>query len=418
MGNHWAVKLFAAVLPPSRFGNVSVVHREAVASQLVGAIMVHRTDLGTLIARVRVVYALLDRAWDRDPERIAAVVDATFHRLGELQEREASLERDIHDASKDDLEAKFRSHLGLYEFISEQYYRTLAAPCAAADAISRTGETVGDLIDGDGRANPARMTALEAGRGIRAGAITDGLDRHLRNSAAHHRYSIIDDNRIRLWDVDPKTGQTTWGPVEWTFWELRTNVDRLSNTCSVLLLGIAMFDIAYGPTMRARGWGSRGKRPLPKRRDIAKAELSSMADLHGFTVESVNIAGDGALVIALRVKGETMIAQTTEIIAGVGDAGTERYHQDVHTEWGPVRNQVYGFLQTTYDVHGGYDVVRVTVTAKDGKTSVGQVDASLAERDAMLQGEDVNTIRARLTVDTLADETIPVILKGPIVPVP
>ena len=36
----------------------------------------------------------------------------------------------------------------------------------------------------------------------------------------------------------------------------------------------------------------------------------------------------------------------------------------------------------------------------------------------MLQGEDVNTIRARLTVDTLADETIPVILKGPIVPVP
>src|SRR3989442_12284038 len=99
MGNHWAVKLFAAVLPPSRFGNVSVVHREAVASQLVGAIMVHRTDLGTLIARVRVVYALLDRAWDRDPERIAAVVVATSPPFPERQEREASVERRSHTAS-------------------------------------------------------------------------------------------------------------------------------------------------------------------------------------------------------------------------------------------------------------------------------------------------------------------------------
>src|SRR2546425_8147565 len=97
MGNHWAVKLFAAVLPPSRFGNVSVVHREAVASQLVGAIMVHRTDLGTLIARVRVVYALLDRAWDRDPERIAAVVDATFHPLRAPPERGASPGSDNHE---------------------------------------------------------------------------------------------------------------------------------------------------------------------------------------------------------------------------------------------------------------------------------------------------------------------------------
>jgi hypothetical protein len=418
MGNHWAAKLFAAVLPPSRFGNVHIVHREAVASQLVRAVMSRSADLDALIERVHVAYAILDRAWDRDPERIAAVVDATFHRLGELQEREASLERDIHHASKDDLEARFGSHLVLYEFTSEQYYRTVAAPYVAADAISRTGEAVDDLIDGDGRANPARMKALEAGRGIRAGAVTDGLDRHLRNSAAHHRYSIIDDNHIRLRDVDPKTRETTWGPVEWTFWELRTNVYRLSNTCSVLLLGMAMFDIAYGPTMRARGWGSRGSRPRPKRRDIAKAELSSMADLHGFTVEGANVTGDGALSIALRVKGETRIAQTTAIIAGVGGAASGRYHQDVRTAWGTLRNQVYGFLQTTYDVHGGYEVVRVTVTAKDGKASLGQVDAPVAERDAMLHAEDIDTIRARLAVDTLADEKIPVIVKGPIVPVP
>ena len=86
------------------------------------------------------------------------------------------------------------------------------------------------------------------------------------------------------------------------------------------------------------------------------------------------------------------------------------------TEWGPLRGQVYGFLQMTLDAHGGYDVVRVSVVAKDGETSLGGIKAPLSERHAMWRGEDVEAIRARLPVDTLADEKIPIIIKGPTVP--
>lgn len=46
------------------------------------------------------------------------------------------------------------------------------------------------------------------------------------------------------------------------------------------------------------------------------------------------------------------------------------------------------------------------------------IDAPLAERQAMMHGhEPVEVIWARLPVETLADERIPIILEDPIVPV-
>ncbi len=415
MGNRWAAELFAAVLPPSKFKNVFIGHRDAVAAQLVRSVMSRRDNLGRIIERVTAAYGLLDDAFHRDPKRIAAVVESTFRYMGELQERESTLEGRIHAVSDGELEARFGSYLELYEFTHEQYYRTLAAPYVAAHAITRTGEALIDLIDGDGRVEPFRMAAIEAGRDIKPGVLTEGLNRHLRNSAAHHRYSILDDDRVRLWDVN-RGGDYTWGPVEWKFWDLRTNVYLLSNTCSVLLLGIALFDISYSPTIRARGWGMT-ERPRPKRRDIAKSELTGMADVHGLTVEKVEVTRDGVLAISLKVKGETITEQTTKIVSG-GDRIAEHFLQEVRTEWGPLRGQVYGFLQTTFDVHGGYDSVRVTVVAKDGKANLGTVEAPVAERLALIKGnEPIEAIRARLPVDTLTEENIPVIIKGPIVPI-
>ncbi len=210
-------------------------------------------------------------------------------------------------------------------------------------------------------------------------------------------------------------GQHSWGPVDWSFWEFRTNVYQLSNTCSALLLGVSMFDISHGRTISARGWRSVSP-PSATRRDIVKSELNAMATNHGFAVEKVEVADDESLLISLQVKGDTITEQTTEILSGFG--GTRRrYHQTVRTEWGPLRQQVYGFLQTTLDAHDGYVVVRVTVVGKDGEQSLGELEAPRAEREAMFHGEEVESIRARLPVDTLSDESIPVILKGPIVPV-
>lgn len=406
LGPRWAAELMAEVLPASRVGNITIGHRDQVAAQLVRVVWERSGDLADIILRVKVAYGILDRAFDQDPEQMARVIDETWARLGELQERESSLSHDVHGASKDNLEAKFGSLLELYEFTTEQYYRTLLAPYVAADAMVRTHEPIQRLIDVDGRVPAASGTALESGRGIGAGMLSGGVNRHLRNSAAHHRNSILDDNHIRLWDTDK--GQYTWGPVEWTWWELRTSVYVLSNTCSVLLLGLGVFDIANGRTIRERGWGVND-RPRPRRRDIVKSELNGMAAVHGFDVEEVRIADDGALAVTIRVKGDTMPEQDVEIRT----SGGGQLFQHVRTVWGPLRKQVYGLIQTTFDVHGGYDLVRVSVLARDGKTSLGAVEMPVGEREALINGkEDVDAIRQRLALDSLADEKVPVIIKG------
>jgi len=414
MGDRWAVELFAAILPPSRVKNVNVHQTDAIASRLVGLWMGGEKNFGRFTGRVRAAFMLLDNAFEHAPEPMAMVVDDTFIRLSELQQRESSLEDDIHRAQDDDLEAKFGSQLQLCEFLHERFHRTLAAPYIVADALTRTGAPIAGLRDGDGRVERRRIAELETGRGLQPGTLTDGVEHHLRNSAAHHLYSVLDDNRVKLWDMDPKTNLITWGPVEWTFWELHTHVRRLSVTCSALLIGLALFDITNGRTIRARGWGV-AERPRPRRRDIVKSELYGPAEWFGFAVESVEVSSGQPLVIGLRVKGDTILEQTTRIL--VGGAAPRAYQRDVRTEWGLLRDQVYGFLQRTYDIHGGYDVVRVTVTASDGKTALGQLEAPLEARHAMLEGkESIADLRARLTMDTLADEKIPVVLEGPIVP--
>src|SRR5258708_17731384 len=413
MGEHWAAQLLAEVLPQSKVKNVQLAHRDSIAAQLVRSTWMRSDDLARIITRVKQAYRLLDAGFDEQPAQMARIVDDTFNRLEELQEREFSLARGIASATNDDLEAQFGEYLSLYRFTYEQYYRTLAAPYVVAHALTTSADADADtLVDDDGRAHWSKMQALDAALGL-AGTMTEGLDNHLRNSAAHHRYSILSDDRIRLWDTNGK-GRTRWGQVEWTRWQLGTNVYQLSNTCSALVLGLAVFDISHAPTIMARGWRTSGP-PRRKRRDIVKSELMGMAQNHGFDVESVVVANDGSLEITLRVLGRTIPDQVTEILAG-GGGPCARYNQKVATLLGHLRKQVYGFLQATLDAHGGYEVVRVRVVYSDGRTSRGQVGAAYSEREAMWRGkEDVEVIRQRVQSDTLAAIDIPVIIRGPLI---
>lgn len=417
MGKLWSDQMFAAVLPPSKVANVRDSHRDMVGAQLVRATWMRSGNLNSLIARVKCSYALLDDAFDKAPADLASIVEATFQRLGELQQREFSLARDAERASKDDLEKRFGAYLDLYEFTYEHFYRTLSAPYVAADCLSRTTEPFAPLIDMDGRVRPSRMEKIEAERRIKTGTLSEGLNNHLRNSAAHHRYSILDDDRIRLWDVNAQS-HYTWGPVEWKFWDFRTNIYLLSNTCVVLLLGLGLFDISHHKTILGRGWGKL-ELPPRKRRDVVKGELLAVAARVGFDVIGVKRQSESAIEIELRVKGDTMIDQLTQIVAGGGSGPTHSFVQQIRTVWSPLRDQVYAFVQGTFDAHGGYDLIRLKVVADDGKTSLGEIEAPLAIRQLMLEGKKkapVDVIRSRLPVDTLADQQIPIVLKGPVIP--
>ena len=58
------------------------------------------------------------------------------------------------------------------------------------------------------------------------------------------------------------------------------------------------------------------------------------------------------------------------------------------------------------------------MTAQDRKANLGSVEFPYAERISLVERhDDVEEIRKRLPVDTLADQAIPIVIKGPIVPV-
>jgi hypothetical protein len=359
--------------------------------------------------RASILHALLDQGFNADPEPLASVYDATFEQLDTLQQRESNLFYNA-QTSHDDPEAKFGTLLDLYEMTFERFHPTLAAPYVAADCITRSGRQISDLIDSDGRVKLASVRELETKRGYAAGTLTGGSDNHLRNASAHHDFDILGDDKIRIWDLDPRTRKVTWGPIEWTYWELRTQTLKLSTTCYVMLLGIALFDLQYGPTIAARFRGS--DTPRRRRRDVIEAQMRAMAESHGFDVTRVLEKGEDMVVVHLKVLGETLPEQTREVMEGTKPP--RLYKQHVRTVHGGLANQVCGLLQMTADVHLAIDRIRIEVTDSDGKTSLGSCEADRELRERMWVGTDVKDVIAALDENSLADVEIPIVIRAPL----
>lgn len=407
LGTRWATDLIAAVLPASRAQNVHPLHLAPVANLLYRADMLSDEGRNSLHVRVRAVYKLLERGFDADPKEMGAIHDITFGLLDALQQRESTLFGAAWEADTAEPERRFNALLELYQFSFERFFRSLAAPVVVADGLTRTKAQRSGLVDADGRVTRSVVEQLETGQHFKARALTQGLDNHLRNAKAHHLYDVLGDDSIKLWDVNPRTSTYSWGPVTLSYWELRQRVYPLSVTCYVLLLGLAMFDIAYGPTLRERGWAGQDlKRP---RRDVAQAEMGDPAHLHGFEVASVATEGDDVLGVTLRVLDETMPNQLSEIRTSTG----ERYVREIRTYTAELRSQVYGFIQLTWSSHGTYPTLRVRVVARDGKEDLGEVVVSAEARGYIREGKkSVEEVRVLLTSDTLARRTIPVVHRG------
>lgn len=407
LATKWAVDLIAAVLPPSRVPQLTIMHLNPIAGLIYRAHLLEGESLNSLHVRVRATFKLLERGFDEDPGSMASAYDRAFSVLDTLQQRAASLAAAAWDAPKADPEQRFGSLLELFQFTYERYYPTLAGPVVVADALVRTKQSPAGLTDSEGRVKVSILTEIEAGQALKAGSLTEGLDNHLRNAKAHHHYDILSDNTIKLWDVRPGKGGYSWGPVTLSYWDLSRRVYALTGTSSVLMLGLAMFDIAYGSMMRQRGWSKL--EPQRPRRDVAKAEMADAADLTGFEVQDVRIASEDALSVTLRVLDETSIDQLAEIRTSSG----ARYSKEIRTHHAPLRQQVIGFVQLAYGTHAAFESLRIHVVGRDGKEPLGDMEAGHVAREEILSGKkSIREVCALLTKDTLVDRTIPVIHSG------
>ncbi len=366
---------------------------------------IHRANVEERLRGVRAALLLLERSFDERPGIIAPIAYATFDKLGRVQMEIFGLVPEAWNGSAQQPDARFRPLLNLYAALYERLYPLLAAPLIAADAVLRTGEDPQTLIRNDGRVHPTTVERMETARDYPPGLLTGGLDRHLRNSIGHGRYDVLSRDRIRMEDRDPRTGEMTWGPHEFSYRELRERVFELYLTCETLLATLVMFDVNNHEVIRARGYASPAQ--LRPRLDVIEATMWAWASGYGFRLEEVREQDNQTLFMKLRITGERQ-EHPAEILVG-GSRGARRYLQDSRTEDVPTSRQVYGLLQVTLDMHDTYDVVVVETLKQDG-SAAGRLVVDRAARQEIFEGlRSFDEVRRLSAEDTLIDETMPVI---------
>lgn len=408
LADRWAIELAADVLTASEARRLKTHHVSTIGGTLYRACFLFGEKRNRLHHRVRGALRTLEAGFETAPETMGKVLETTLYKLGALQQHDSNLHQDAWEAPKDDPERRYRPLLQVYQWSFERYYRVLAAPFVVADALDRGAKDPLHLLDHDARVQRPVIQEMERKRGFPSGALTEGLNRHLRNSIAHNRYDILSTDRIKMWDERPG-GDITWGPHEFGYYEIRDEIQGFAVTCTVLLLALILFDVAYGRLMVDRGWLE--PRLMKQRSDVLKSALEDPAQRHGFTVSTVDQDGE-ELRVHLVVVGRTMPDQVSEILSGGGPGPPEKHIQEIRTVWGPVWKQVYGFLQMSFDLHGAYELVRLSVEGKQDE-DYGQLEAPHAAREKMIEGADPGELRQEMLSDTLSDEEIPVVQRSP-----
>jgi hypothetical protein len=412
LSGRWALELIARVVPPSAAGAVPLQSQQAIGGLLERMFMFTGASAPETLRRVTAAFTLLDAAFAKDPSATTVVIRGAWDRLDELQRRETGLFRNAWEADERDLEERFGTLFALFEMTYERFYRTLAGPYVVADAITRSGQSSSEFLDAEGRVGAQRLAKVEAERGLPLGLLSEGVDSHLRNAAAHHQYDVLDADRVRVWDQDPRSRQVTWGPQELTYWETRTAVYRLSNTAYVLLLGLSLFDIAHGRVMAMR-FATAPPRRRRHRRDVIEASMQGAALLHGFSLLAVDEEARDTLHVKLQVLGRTEVDQELQIMSGGGAGPGAYYVQRVETRYSPLARQVLGLVQMCIDLHVAFTRLHVSVVDKDGATRLGELPLTDAHRELVLAGATWEAVLASVPDHTLAAMDIPVVLEFP-----
>lgn len=359
---------------------------------------------------LRASTVLLQRAFDQKSQEMSRYVLDAVSRLETVQMEVRDLVSKARLAlTATTPDARFRPQLDAYHCLYERFYPLVAAPFVAADALLREDRPPSEFIREDGRIHHSTMLELEERKGYASGLLTEGVERHLRNSIAHGLYEVRSLTEIRMEDRHPKTRKLTWGPVTFSPGELNTLFGKLHWTCEVLLIALVVFDVNNNVVMAERGWGVPRRESRP-RIDLAEAYIREHAKADGFMCERVSEEGPSCLHLVLRISGE--IEERPREIYAAGHGWARKFVQYVQTKNVPIPAQVYGLLQETIGIHHTYEMLIVDVLKTTGEL-VGRVVTNAAAREQFVSKVLPLEDARRLAIeDTLPDQTMPVVLRG------
>ena len=359
------------------------------------------------IQKVRAALHLLENGCNMYPKEMGSFIYTHLDQVGPCQMDIFGLTREVWDNDQsDEPDKRFRPILDLYVTLYEKFYPLLVAPLIVADAMLRTKVPIDKLINPNGRAKYEAIEDLETARHYPRGLLTDGLERHIRNSISHRHFQVMSREMIKMEDRDYR-GKLTWGPINYLYYDLRDLVLKFRATCDALIATIIMFDVNNNEVLRERGF--LDLKPRRMRLDIAQIHFRSFAETMGFSFVSVTEPDLSTLEVTLKISGWRHDSPS-EILVG-GGRRVRKFIENFRTEEAYVREQVYGLLQCSLDIHDAYEWVIVQVLRSDDSCA-GIVRADRPARQIIFEGgRPIGEVRTLLAEDSLPEEKMPVVIR-------
>ena len=134
--------------------------------------------------------------------------------------------------------------LSFYKALYEGIMPILFAPIIAAMATAGGKKTAKRYtIDREGKASLSQLEHIQYEWSSQKKQLAQGLNNHLRNAYAHEHFRLLDGGNVELWDIDPRSGNYSWGPVTYTEEMIGDECEALWRNVLGLIDAWALFSI-------------------------------------------------------------------------------------------------------------------------------------------------------------------------------
>lgn len=364
-----------------------------------------RGQSASLRNTARVGFKVMEKGALANLEAVASAFIVNSKRVPRQMNRACTLLQQASDL--DSVDQRMEAYLRLYQMMYEGLAPALLAPVIVGMGVSAGSTPTQFRLDDDGRVRLSALSKIQYYSQFPSKQLSIGLDHHLRNASAHHRYRCLDGARLELWDVDPRTGQRSWGPETWSLDKLEEVCNSLWRNCLGLTYALALFSLNNRRLMEQTNMLSRiYPASDPIRAEELRATTTRLVEIRGFEIKTFSFsAGNLSMQLSTHHPG---VDQESNLFMG-GPQGVTKFSVAMRHEDLPLIEQLVGLLQEVEHELGDPIAFRVAVTSPDG-TDYGVLSGEtkvIPEKRIPL-----TDLRPRFKEDTIANVNIPVLVEG------
>lgn len=364
----------------------------------------YETDqLKSIKTTARVAYRILQDGASRNFEAIVRPYLFNIDRVTKYLNRSRKARKEALEETEAD--QRILKLLSFYKTLYEGLMPVLFAPIIASMATAGGRKTAKKYtIDREGKASLSHLARIQYEWSSQKKQLALGLNNHLRNSYAHECYRLLDGGRVEVWDIDPRTGTYSWGPVTYTEDVIREECEALWRNALGIIYAWTLFSINNRKIIEQGKFDAT--MPIahdPLRSDEIKSLVEFVVTGRGFDLISCQFQDDQlTLKLRCQLKG---IDQDSEMVTKSGNS-VRRFVIKMKYYECPIIEQLLGSLQNLrYQVGQEFEFM-VTVYSTDG-ANIGEIrgHTRLFKQYDGKHLPPIDDFRKELTMDTVGKTT-------------